>query len=256
MSVGCMLLFLCLSGDGAMAPAADRHPPLILEYSERPPYVWTDDSGAVQGAAFATVRAALDKAGIEYRLAAVPANRQIVDIERSAPMVCGIARYKTSGREHLAKFSMPLMEERPYVVFSRKSAGLSGQVSLPDLLGDPSVRVVLGSQRSFGDALDSQLARSRATVLGINGTAVNAARMVLSGRGDVSLLTLDEVEFVKSALALPDGAFAISRIVGIERGENSYLMCSRSADDSLLHAIDAVLPVIAQRIGLYTVTSR
>ena len=259
MTIGCILLYLCLSGDGALTPAAERHEPLILEYSERPPYAWTDGRGAAQGTALNTVRTALDKAGIEYRLLPVPANRQIVDIERSASMVCGIARYKTSEREHIAKFSMPLIEERPYVVFSRKSAGLSDQVSLPDLLGDRSMRVVLEAQRSFGDALDSLLARSRATILGINGNAVNAARMILSGRGDVALLTLDEVDFVKSALALPDDAFALSRIVGLEKGENSYLMCSRSADDSLLQAIDAMLPLTSRRLGqssLYTVTSR
>jgi len=249
MTVGCILLFLCLSGDGASLPAAERQPPLILEYSERPPYAWTDGRGAAQGTALSAVRTALDKAGIEYRLLPVPTNRQIVDIERSATMVCGIASYKTPEREHLAKFSVPLIEERPYVVFSRKSAGLSDQVSLPNLLGDPSMRVVLGSQRSFGDALDSMLARSRANILGINGNAVNAARMILSGRGDISLLTLDEVDFVKSTLALPKEAFAISRIVGIDKGENNYLMCSRSAEDSLLQAIDAVLPLTARRIA-------
>jgi len=259
MTSGCVLLMLCLSGNGALPPEAVHRPPLILEYSERPPYVWTDGRGAAQGAALSAVRDALDRAGIEYRLLPVPANRQIVDIERSGPMVCGIARYKTSVGGHLAKFSRPLIEERPYVVFSRKSSRLSEQVSLPELLDAPSMRVVTRSQRSFGDRLDSLLARARATFLGITGNAVNAARMVLSGRGDVSLMTLDEVDFVKSTLALSEDAFSISRIAGVEKGENSYLMCSPSSDDSLLQAIDAMLPLTTQRVaenGLYTVTSR
>ena len=259
MVTGCILLYLCLSGDGAPVPAAERRPPLILEYSERPPYVWTDGGGAAQGAALGAVRTALDRAGIAYRLLPVPANRQIVDIERSASTVCGIARYKTSGREHLAKFSRPLLEERPYVVFSRKNSGLAGQVSLPELLDTPSLRVVLKSQGLFGDMLDSQLFRSRATFLGINGNAVNAAKMVLLGRGDVSLLTLDEVDFVKSTLNLPEDAFTISRIAGIDKGENDYLMCSASTDDSTLQAIDAMLPRVTQSVAWsnqYTVTAR
>jgi uncharacterized protein (TIGR02285 family) len=239
--IECTLLCLYLSLAERVDLARETDPPLIVEYYERPPYAWTGGDGTAQGMAIDRLRTALKGSGVRFRFVLVPATRQLHDVTRTDTPLCAVARYKTPERERQAKFSRMLVQERPYVAFSRQDSAIGAQATIDDLLRDTKHRVVVKIQKSYGATIDAALASAHAPLIAINGNAVNAARMVTSGRADVALLTMDEVEFVVKALGLPDSSYSISRITELDQGEMNYLMCTKATQDGVLNTINAML---------------
>lgn len=93
------------------APALAAEPPLIVHYNERPPHHFT--KGGPQGAAIATLKAALQASSIPYQLRATPAKQQLVLLRANAAPACMLAWVDLPGRAREGKFSAVIYRDEP-----------------------------------------------------------------------------------------------------------------------------------------------
>lgn len=103
---------VCAAAMLAAAPAMAAEPAaLVVHYNERPPHHFT--KRGPQGAAIATLKAALQASGIPYQLRATPAKQQLVLLRANAAPACMLAWVALPGRERDGKFSAVIYRDEP-----------------------------------------------------------------------------------------------------------------------------------------------
>jgi ABC-type amino acid transport substrate-binding protein len=97
---------------------------ITIYYTDHIPYFYRDARGEVRGVVADSVALVFEKAGVPYRFKESPAKRQMYDLRRGSPNICGIGWYKTPEREKFAKYSLPIYKNKTRIALTRKDNDL------------------------------------------------------------------------------------------------------------------------------------
>ena len=219
----------------ALAAPALPAQTLTLHYQERPPYSSSSAHG-VAGLVATPAVAALKRAGIDYRLAVTPSQRQLALIQSGHGLHCGVGWFWTPERAALGKFSGALYRDQPFGALVRAAAALPAQVSAASLLSNDRLRLLVKDGYSYGRTLDALIGQQPARVERTSVDPPQMSQMLRSGRADWMIVAPAEAAVLQGAdlrlLVLDD----------VPDGEDRHLYCSRDVPDAWMARIDAALP--------------
>jgi polar amino acid transport system substrate-binding protein len=193
------------------APAAV----LTLHYQERPPYSQTAPDGHVHG------------------LLAAPANRAC----QKAQLSCTWAR--TPGQ----RFSAPLYQDRPYMALARRGTAWEAQRSLPGLLSDAALPLLVKEGYSYGSLLDGLIAQHAGQVRRTSAESQQMVRMIEAGRAGWMIVAPEEAEVL---LADPGAAGAppqlqLHPLPGVPAGQTRHLYCNKAVPEAVVERLNRAL---------------
>lgn len=213
---------------------------LTLHYQERPPYSSTAANGQVLGVVAAPVAQALAGAGIPYRWAVTPGQRQLALIQSGLGLQCGVGWFYTAERAARGKFSRPVYRDQPFGALVRDDTGLQSGVRASELIAERSLTLLVKDGYSYGTLLDDLIAKLAPSVARTSVEPTQMSLMLQSRRADWMIVTPEEAAVV-GAPGLHLIAFA-----DVPTGVARHLYCSADVPDEWLARIDRALPPLAR----------
>lgn len=220
----------------APAPAQAQAPTLTLHYQDRPPYSQTDADGAVRGLVADPAARALGRAGIAFRWARTPSQRQLALIQApSGGLHCGVGWFRSAERAELGRFSATLYRDRPLAALMRESSWPRAVASAADLLGASTLRLLVKEGYSYGARLDALIATVARPPIRTSADPAQMSRMLASGRADWMIVAPEEAEvLMQPGLLL--------RTLGDEpQGPTRHLYCNHDVPAAWIERIDQAL---------------
>ena len=199
----------------------------------------------VQGA---PATAVLQRAGITVQLQEAPVARQVALIERNTEPACALGLYRTPEREKFGKYSRaPIYASPPQGLLIRKDSRLKDVDRFAAVIGPATTTLVLRVGYSYGAETDEALAASGARIIRSADNSIARARLVLLGVADATLFTAEEGEALIKQLGDAGAALELRHYPDTPPGAGRYIFCSRSVQDSRMHALDDAMA--AMNIG-------
>jgi polar amino acid transport system substrate-binding protein len=209
---------------------------LTLHYQERPPYSSTAPDGRMVGLLAAPALDALTRAGIDFRTAVTPSQRQLALIRSGHGLHCGLGWFRTPERALRGKFSRALYRDRPLGALVRAATGLAPSLSASALLADPRYTLLVKDGYSYGSLLDDMLAHAAARIERTSVDPPQMSLMLRSGRADWMIVAPEEA----AVLGAPD--LRLVRFDDVPYGPTRHLYCTDDVPDAWMARIDAALP--------------
>lgn len=230
-----------LAVTAAPLPCA-AHEPLRVTYLERPPYYQTL-RGKPAGFLNDIAAQVLERAGIEASFTALPAKRILDEIMVAGLNACSVGWYKTPEREAVARFSLPLWRDPPYVALMRAetAARIGDRSSLSVFFGDTGLRLGVLDGFSYGDSIDGRIAAEARDVYRMTGSQRQLARMLAEGRVDYMLIAPVEIAALLESSGLAPGDFAEVALADVPPGPTRHLICGRGVPEDVMERIDQAI---------------
>lgn len=216
------------------APAADTT--LTVHFQERPPYSARTAGGAVTGLVALPAARALDAAGLRYRWAETPSQRQLALIQSGRGLHCGLGWFRNDERAARGKFTRALYRDEPFAALARAAAALPAGASAETLLADRRWRLLVKEGYSYGSHLDALIVRLQPVRVSTSAEPAQMAQMLRSGRADWMIVAPEEAGSLQAPglVQLP--------LAGMPPGPTRHLYCSADVPDAWIARIDAALP--------------
>lgn len=208
---------------------------VTLHYQERPPYSQTGADGQVSGLVATPAARALSQAGIPFRWALTPSQRQLALIQSGSGLHCGIGWFQTAERSERGLFSQPLYRDQAFGALVRAASTLSSGLKSGDLVGDARYTVLLKEGYSYGQQMDALLARAAAPPQRTHVDPPQMARMVAAGRADWMIVAPEEAQALLSA------DLRLISFSDLPAGPSRHLYCSADLGAERLAGINRAL---------------
>jgi polar amino acid transport system substrate-binding protein len=219
-------------------PAAALAQTLTLHYQERPPYSSTQADGQVIGLVAAPAAAALERAGIAFRWALTPSQRQLALIQSGRGQHCGVGWFRTDERADKGQFSAALYRDHPLAALVRSDAALPAGASAAALLQAGHLRLLVKDGYSYGPALDRLIAAQTVAPQRTSVDPPQMAQMLRSGRADWMIVAPEE------AAVLGGTGLRLHTLADAPQGSTRHLYCSTDVPTDWLARIDRALPAL------------
>jgi ABC-type amino acid transport substrate-binding protein len=217
---------------------------VLLSYYERAPYAVRQVNGDATGLTADPAAAAFQKAGIRYQWQAIPAKRQLFQIERGNTLECGVGWYKTAGRASVGKFTDPIYRDKPTVGVARFNFN-PPEKSLAALAANPSVRILMKNGLTYGRDVPAIISAAKAHVQVITGDQSSLARMVAAGRADFVLSPYEEASTLIASVRHEGPRLKILHFDDVVAGDTRHLWCSNKvSDDTIAKLNKAIAQVV------------
>lgn len=230
----------CAAWLWVLAAAATSAQTLTLHYQERPPYSSTADGGGAAGLVATPASRALASAGIAFRWALTPSQRQLALIQSDQGLHCGVGWFRTSEREALGKFSHRLYRDRAPGALVRSALPLVDGLRAAELISDPRWRLLVKEGYSYGRRLDKAIAEAPRPPVRTSVDPPQMARMLRAERADWMIVAPEEA----AMLAAP--GLRLIEFSDLDAGPTRHLYCSRSLPEDWLTRIDRALAAIVR----------
>lgn len=216
---------------------------LTLHYQERPPYYFTREDGAVQGLVIVPLAAALARAGLAYRWALTPSQRQLALIETGRGWDCGVGWFRNPAREALGRFSPPLYKDQPIALISRQGAGLAEGIPMAEAVDRLDAQLLTKQGFSYGPALDALIAARPRPVMSSSGDIGQLVRMLQAGRADWMPVAPEEAEHFLRLPAEPGQRYALRlyHFGDAPPGQTRHLYCNKAVPAELMDRLATAL---------------
>jgi polar amino acid transport system substrate-binding protein len=223
----------------AMAQDADT---ITLYYDYRPPLISVEETGRIGGILAEPVTRIFAKAQLPVRWVRAPAKRTRALFKASTGNDCSFGWYKTAERETYAVYSLPFYLDKPPAGLVRADYSAKEWANLADLLAHTSVNLALRDGVAYGDYIDGLIAKMPAgRVTKLDTDSVPIARMIYSGRSDLTILPIEEVSQVISAAGLKPSDFRILFFADLPHQDYRHVVCSKATDPKLVARINQAI---------------
>ena len=131
----------------------------MMLYNVRPPY-FIESGSELTGITADIVNRAFENANIELEWINAPAGRHLEKIKENKVDICAAGWFKNPEREAFAKYTVPIYQDLPTVLLTRKD-NLT-KISKPDLqslLSDKQLMLLVKDGYSYGQFIDEQMAQ-------------------------------------------------------------------------------------------------
>jgi hypothetical protein len=214
--------------------------PVVLHYYARPPFMERDAGNNVVGLTATTAAEAFRKAGIPVVWKETPAKRQLVIIASNGGRDCGLGWYRTSERDAIGKFSVPIRSDRATVGVARREF-TPASLRLTDLLATPTVRVLLKDGLTYGQEIPPLLAKAKSSVQVLTGEQQALAHMVGLKRADFMFALPEEAAQLTQSNALASYGLKAITFSDIKGGDTRHILCSKRVDEDTMARLNQAL---------------
>jgi polar amino acid transport system substrate-binding protein len=225
----------------AQAAVGDADEPLTLHYQQRPPYSGQAASGAVQGLLVAPVENALRKAGVAFRWVQTPSNRQLALIQDGAGADCGLGWFRSTEREALGRFSVPIYRDKAWAALARPASALTETLSLREALMLAELRLLTKEGYSYGTLVDAMVGVKGIRRISTTAEAAQMVPMLLAGRADWMLIAPEEADQLLALARVPMGALRLVAFRDLPAGSERHLYCNRAVPEAVLQRVNTHL---------------
>jgi uncharacterized protein (TIGR02285 family) len=217
-----------------------------MVFREKPPYSYTEN-GVQKGFLLERTRQIVNKSGLKVAFEVVPAKRIFAEIEANAEAICSFGWYKNPERERYARFTIPILTDRPHIVLANTASAESVRrhKTLKGLFADSrrSLSVVDGT--SYGVELDAMITNSKVLVDKALVSPIQVAQKVAAQRTDFMLMDQDDYEYLLST----DPSFKKAKLVKIEfsdmpPGLKRYILCSQMVDEDVIKRLNTAITTV------------
>lgn len=221
------------------APAASAAAPmaLTLHYQERPPYSSTRVDGRVEGLVAEPAAAALTRAGLPWRWALTPSQRQLALIQSGSGRHCGIGWFRTDERAQRGRYSAAIYRDKPFAALAREQARLPATPTAVALLEAPGLKLLVKDGYSYGPMLDRLIAAVPAEAAPVRTSVepLQMSQMLRNGRADWMIVAPEEAAVLEAPglrlVPLPDAP----------EGSTRHLYCSLDVPTDWMARIDRAI---------------
>ena len=215
---------------------------LTVSYLERPPYYFTEN-GKAAGFLIDLTRKIFRDARIEVAFKPLPPIRIIGEIKKADNFHCTVGWFKNPERESFAKFSLPIYQNRPLVLLTKKDSRqrLTDHISLKGVFSEKSFVMGTVSTFSYGSFIDGLIEDSSPQIFEVKAKQSQTIKLISAGRITYILIAPEEIEaLIRSENMDPDD-FAIVSFPDIPSGNKRYLMFSKGVKDRIIDSVNAAI---------------
>jgi len=231
---------LAQPGAWASNQTAADVPRLTLHMQPRPPYSYLDEEGRVRGLVAEPAARALEAAGIPFRWAVTPSQRQLALVQSGAGLDCGLGWFRTEAREALGRYSAPLYRDRPFAALVRDAAQIPPGQTARQLLADRRLRLLVKEGYSYGRFFDNLIERLEPIRERTHVEPMQMNLMLRTGRADWMILSPEEAQ-----AQVGDG-LSLYPLPDMPPGPTRHLYCSRVVPADWIVRVDAALPPLPE----------
>lgn len=229
------------AGDGGSGPA-----PIVLLYSERPPYNSRTPDGKLSGIVGTPVTQAFAKAGLRFELHEASLQRQLEALKRNTPRVCVSGLYKTAEREQFARYTKPVSQDQAMVglantSFAPTTSNGTATLTVHGLLTNPEVTVLLRDAVNYGPFLEGEFATMKARRATTDGQFAQMVKMIYAGRAQLTFFPLEEAQYYAKVAGYSAQQFKLLSFADMPAGEKRYILCSRQVEAAVVEKLNAGL---------------
>lgn len=210
-----------------------------VSYIERPPYYFTKEKEAT-GFLFKLQKKILDDTNIKVHFVSLPAKRALKRIKKSNGLHCSIGWFKTVEREKFANFTLPIYQNRPLVVITKKqnSSQLEKYSTLKEIFLDKKLTSTKIDGFSYGTFVDKLIKDLKPTFYTITGEQQQLIRMLAKGRMTYMLVAPEEIATLIKSNKLNTADFTVFSLSDVPAGNKRYLMCSKGVEKDIINKIN------------------
>lgn len=211
---------------------------LKIYYFDREPLYIPQKVGSLpKGIVVDELEKILNNSSFKYRYVQLPPKRQLSVLKESGNH-CGLGWFKNSSREQDYKFSYSIFFDGEMYLLGNSLQKNQNFKSLNEILVDSSAKILLNSEFSFGDILDSILKTSK-NVQTINGKQSNIVKMVDRNRGHFTIVSKEEKNYIEKEKIASNIYFI--KLEGVSNFSPRYLMCSKGINPQLFNSLNGAI---------------
>jgi len=227
--------------DGAFASSE----PLRVSYLNRPPYYYTEQ-GEAKGFLVDLTRQILVEAHIDATFVELPPNRILVEIQEGKLPNCSIGWFKTQEREAFASFSLPIYQNKPIVILTRRQNQqlFAAYTTLKQVFADQSLLFGTMDAFSYGEYIDQLRKELSPRVHSIAANPKSLILMLFNDRLTYLLNAPEEIETVIRSANLDPNDFVAIPMSDIPVGNKRHLMCSNTVSEEVMNRINQAISAI------------
>ena len=215
--------------------------PIILLYSERPPFMQKQSDGSVTGATATPVIRAFTKAAIPFELREASPARRLLDVKENKRRVCSMGFYKTTERESYARYSKPVSQDSKMIGLVNAKLPTPSDVSVETLLQREDVSVLIKESIVYGPYLESQFSKMKARRVRTAAEFAQLFEMIKRERAQLLFMPEEEAHFYLNEAGYSTADFKLIQFVGMPAGEQRYIMCSMQVDEATMGQLNKVI---------------
>lgn len=230
-------LGLAITVGNAMADDA-----ITILYHVRPPYAELGKPAGVKGLLVGPVIRALNNAELSAQWIEMPPVRQTEEIKRTPAAICGLGWFKRPEREEFAIFVGPIYRDRPSVVVARRDdPRFAAPVSLQRAFADPGAKLIVKTGYSYGAIIDAWMQQLHPNTEDSNGSNEAILNMIAMNRRDYAIMAAEEADYLLQNDVALGAALQAVELSDAPKGEERFLMCSKSTPADTIAKLNAEL---------------
>lgn len=211
---------------------------LTVFYHERPPYMYLDQQGTLQGITGRTALAALQASEHPIQLRNLPAPRQLATLEANAVKACAIGWFKTSQRQQYLQYSLPIYNDQATVAIAHyANPKLQSSERADRLLARNDITALTKTSYSYGDYLDPLL-QNNPRVQRVSADNQTMLTMIASQRIDLMFIAPEEFAGLLKDSSYSAQDFRVITLTDISAGTARYIVCSQQVSTSTMEHIN------------------
>lgn len=214
---------------------------IVLNYHERPPYAIAEPDDSAYGVTATPAGDAFKRAGIAFRWAKMPSNRQIILVEKNSGRDCAVGWFKTPEREAFALFTKPIYRDRPWVALAPATFSVRHGMELSEVLADKTTRLLVRDRYSYGAYIDDLVKRLQPTTVVVTVESQLMIRMLRAGRADITFVPQEEADYLVKEVGLASSDIKVIGFPDIPQGEFRYIMCSKRVGSTVIERLNQAI---------------
>lgn len=214
---------------------------ITLHYNERPPYLVSEASGGASGLTASPAGEAFKKAGIPFKWAKTPSNRQLAILEQNAEKDCAVGWFKTPAREAFALFTKPIYRDKPWTALTNPNFKVPAGIKLADLLADKKTRLLVKESYSYGTFIDDLVKKLKPTTTAVTLESPQMIQMIKADRADLTFVSPEEAGYFISQAGLSSSDVKTLNFPDVPQGEYRYIMCSKQVGAEVIEKLNKAI---------------
>jgi len=212
-----------------------------LHYNQRVPYVSATKNG-IEGLTATPAALAFKSSGIAFRWENTPFKRQMKMIEDNEGCDCSVGRFKTAGREKLARFTHQIYQDKPQIALARADNDkLRNNVSVDSVLSNHQLKLEVKEGYSYGIVLDEKIARYQPNIDRTTSENILSLKKVHLKRIDYFFIAQEEADGLIESSGIPKNDFKYIMFSDITEGEKRYIMCSLKVSEETIEKLNQAI---------------
>lgn len=233
--------FFALIPPWLAATAAFAQAPIVVQFTERPPFMKQEADGSVSGTVGTPVTQAFKKTGIPFVWQHTAAKRQLAVLQENAAPVCAIGWYKTAERERYAKYTKAISQDSPMIGLANAAFHARDNGKLADLLANPELSVLIKDAIVYGPYMDEQLAKMKAKRVVSFDEFGGLIKLIRLGRAELTFIPIEEANYYIESMGYTRNDFNIIHFSDMPPGQKRYLLCSMKVENAVIDKLNAEL---------------